>query len=250
MIDTHAHINISPLIDDIDGVIQRAMRCGVEKIICIGINQETNQLAIELAEKYKQVYASVGIHPSECDEDVSYLELLSHPKVVAIGEIGIDLYWKKDNLDLQIKRFKEQLFIAQKEALPVIIHSRNSSDVIYDIIKDYNVTGVMHCYSEHIDLLDKYLALGFYIGVGGIVTFKNANLVLDIVNKTPLDRLLLETDSPYLAPVPYRGKTNEPKNTLFVLEKVAEQKQISKAALDAITTTNANTLFSKLSNTI
>lgn len=250
MIDTHAHINIAPLIEDIDDVLLRAKQCGIKKIICIGINKATNQLAIQLAETYPEVYASVGIHPSEVDEAVTYLEYLSHPKVVAIGEIGIDLYWRQDNLALQKERFIEQLKIAQRNDLPVIIHSRNSSDVIIDILKQYPVKGVMHCYSEHPGLLKDYLSLGFYIGVGGIVTFKNAKDVLTIVDNTPLDRLLLETDAPYLAPVPYRGKTNEPKNTLFVLEKVAELRQLSKQTLNDITTENAYRLFPKLNNLI
>ena len=250
MIDTHAHINISPLLEDIENVIMRAKQLGVKKIICIGINKKTNKLAIELAETYESVYASVGIHPSEVDEEVSYLEYLSHKKVVAIGEIGIDLYWRQDNLALQKKRFIEQLKIAQRNDLPVIIHSRNSSDVILPILKEYPIKGVMHCYSEHSNLLESYLSLGLYIGVGGIVTFKNAGDVLTIVDETPLDRMLLETDSPYLAPMPYRGKVNEPKNTLFVLEKLAQLKQISKDTLNEITTNNAITLFPKLNNSI
>lgn len=248
MIDTHAHINISPLIDDIEGVIKRAIDNGIKKIICIGINKKTNKLAIELAEKYEMVYASVGIHPSEVDETISYIDYLSHPKVVAIGEIGIDLYWRQDNKEAQIKRFKEQLKIAQAYDFPVIIHSRNSSDVIYDIVKDYNVSGVMHCYSEHADLLDKYIELGFYIGIGGILTFKNADVVNDIANRTPLDKILLETDSPYLAPVPFRGRMNEPKNTVYVLEKLAEIRGLSKTELQQITTNNAHKLFPKLNN--
>ncbi|MGI6360495.1 MAG: TatD family hydrolase [Acholeplasmatales bacterium] len=250
MIDTHAHINISPLLDNVEEVINNAKKNGIKKIICVGINYKTNLKAIELAEKYQEVYASVGIHPSEVIEEPNYLSLLTHPKVVAIGEIGIDLYWKKDNLDRQIEVFKKQLKIAEDADLPVIIHSRNSSDVIYEIVKDYKVKGVMHCYSEHSNLVDKYLSLGFYIGIGGIVTFKNANLVLEIVEKTPLERLLLETDSPYLAPVPFRGKTNEPKNILYVSKKLAEIKGVASVVLNKITTNNAITLFPKLNNTI
>lgn len=250
MIDTHAHINISPLLDNVEEIIENAKKNGVKKIICVGINKKANLKAIELSEKYKEVYASVGIHPSEVKEDPNYFNLLTHPKVVAIGEIGIDLYWRKDNLNRQIEVFKKQLKIAEELGLPVIIHSRNSSDVIYEIVKDYKVKGVMHCYSEHSNLVDKYLDLGFYIGVGGIVTFKNANLVLEIVKKTPLERLLIETDSSYLAPVPFRGKTNEPKNVLYVSKKLAEIKGVSHITLNKITTTNATTLFPKLNNTI
>lgn len=250
MIDTHAHINISPLLDNVEKIINNAKKNGVKKIICVGVNHETNLKAIKLSEKYKEVYASVGIHPSEVKEEPNYLSLLLHPKVVAVGEIGIDLYWRKDNLDRQIDVFRKQLKIAEESGLPVIIHSRNSSNVIYEIVKDYNVKGVMHCYSEHSDLVDKYLDLGFYIGVGGIVTFKNANLVLEIVKKTPLERLLIETDSPYLSPVPFRGKTNEPKNVLYVLEKLSELKNVSSVVLNKITTENAYNLFPKLNNTI
>lgn len=250
MIDTHAHINIAPLYENVEDIINKATLAGVNKIIAIGINNKTNLRALKLAEHYPQVYATVGYHPSEIADKLDFITLekqLNHPKVVGLGEIGLDLYWQKDNLVKQQEVFLKQIELAIKTKMPVVIHSRNSADLIYQLIKTKkHLKGVMHCYSEHEELSEKFIELGFYLGIGGIITFKNDQIVKSIALKTPLKRLLIETDSPYLAPTPYRGKTNEPKNVVYVLKALANLKKISEAALIKITSDNAKMLFSKI----
>lgn len=250
MIDTHAHINLKPLINDVQTIIKNAKEYNVNKILCVGINKKTNEIAVNLANQYSEVYASVGYHPSEVKEtlDLGLLEKqLSFDKVVALGEIGIDLHWTKDNLERQKEVFLNQIDLAIKLKMPVIIHSRNSAEIIYQLIKNKKgLSGVMHCYSEHEELLDKFIQLGLYIGVGGIVTFKNANLVKNIARSIPLERILIETDSPYLAPAPFRGKINEPKNVSYVLKELSLLLNISEEQLKEITTNNAKRLFYKL----
>ena len=251
MIDTHTHINTEPLLSDIDNIVSRANKNNVLHMIAVGMNKKANQQGILLSEKYPCIYAAIGLHPSDVNDEQLDIEQLEqqakHNKVVAIGEIGIDLYWVKDNFVLQKEVFIKQIELALSVDLPVIIHSRNSANEIYDIVENYpSLRGVMHCYSENVELLDKFIDLGFYIGVGGIVTFKNAKEVIEIAKKTPLDRLLVETDAPYLAPVPYRGKTNEPAYTAYTLSKLAEIRGLTIAEMDRITTDNTVRLFTKM----
>lgn len=251
MIDTHAHLTEDVLYKNLEDVIKKANEFGVMKIISVGMTKKDNLRSIEIAEKYENVYATVGIHPNEVTKETLDLELLKaqtkHPKVIAIGEIGIDLYRSSDSLELQKKYFTHQIKLAIELDLPIIVHSRNSSDVIYEILKDYKgVKGVMHCYSEHIELLDSFLELGLYVSVGGIVTFKNAELVREIAKKVPLNRLLIETDAPYLAPEPNRGKKNEPAYVKYTLLKLAEVLNIEVNELRKITVDNTYKLFSKM----
>ena len=251
MIDTHTHINTEPLLSDIDNIVSRANKNNVIHMIAVGMNKKANQQGILLSEKYPCIYAAIGLHPSDVNDEQLDIEQLEqqakHNKVVAIGEIGIDLYWVKDNFVLQKEVFIKQIELALSVDLPVIIHSRNSANEIYDIVENYpSLRGVMHCYSENVELLDKFIDLGFYIGVGGIVTFKNAKEVIEIAKKTPLDRLLVETDAPYLAPVPYRGKTNEPAYTAYTLSKLAEIRGLTIAEMDRITTDNTVLLYTKM----
>ncbi len=253
MVDTHAHLTEYKLYNNLDEVIKKAKDSGVNKIICVGMNKKANDLAINIANNNKMVYATVGIHPNEVMNeqlDITLLEeLTKEKKVIAIGEIGIDLYRSKDSLIKQKEYFIKQIELALKLDLPIIVHSRNSADVIYDIVKDYkNLKGVMHCYSEHVELVDKFVELGFYIGIGGIVTFKNAHLVRDIAKKVPLEKLLIETDAPYLAPDPFRGKTNEPAYVKYTLLKLAEVLNIDKDELINVTTANAHKLFTKMND--
>lgn len=253
MVDTHAHLTEYKLYNNLDEVIKNAKDSGVNKIICVGMNKKANDLAINIANNNKMVYATVGIHPNEVMNeqlDITLLEeLTKEKKVIAIGEIGIDLYRSKDSLIKQKEYFIKQIELALKLDLPIIVHSRNSADVIYDIVKDYkNLKGVMHCYSEHVELVDKFVELGFYIGIGGIVTFKNAHLVRDIAKKVPLEKLLIETDAPYLAPDPFRGKTNEPAYVKYTLLKLAEVLNIDKDELINVTTANAHKLFTKMND--
>jgi|SRR5690554_2876269 len=251
MIDTHAHLTVRSLYENLNTIINNAKENGVNEIICVGMTKRDNLMAIEIAEQYENVYASVGIHPNNVSSEMLDLKLLKtqtkHQKVVAIGEIGIDLYRSKDTLEIQRKYFIEQVKLAKDLDLPIIVHSRNSADVIYEILKDFkNVKGVMHCYSEHLNLVDKFISLGFYIGVGGIVTFKNAEEVRNIAKKIPLNRLLIETDSPYLAPMPFRGKNNEPAYVKQTMLKLAELKNITPKELINITRENTYRLFSKM----
>lgn len=251
MFDTHVHLTEKSLYSKIDQVLNNAKTNGVNKMLCVGMNTNANKRAIDLANKYKEVYAAVGIHPNEVNRNILDINLLKqqtlNKKVVAIGEIGIDLYRQKDNLDKQKEYFIKQIELALELDLPVVIHSRSSADVIYEIVKEYkDLKGVMHCYSEHIELLQKFTDLGFYIGVGGIVTFKNAHLVKEIAKKIPLDKVIIETDAPYLAPTPYRGKLNEPAYVKYVLEELALIKNKSINEMINITTNNALRLFKKI----
>ncbi len=251
MIDTHVHLTEKVLYQKIEEVIQNATDSGVEKILCVGMDIKANKQAISLSERFSSVYASVGIHPNSVDRNILDINLLIEQaalkKVVAIGEIGIDLYRSSHNLEKQLDYFKKQLDLALELDLPVIIHSRSSADVIYDVVKDYKgLKGVMHCYSEHPELLNKFIDLGFYISVGGIVTFKNAHIVHDIAKRIPDDKLLIETDAPYLAPMPYRGKVNEPAYVKYTLKRLAELRNTDVGELDRLTTENAYRLFPKL----
>lgn len=246
IIDTHAHLNIDEFQDELDQVISRAKDNDVQKIIVIGMNQKANLKGIELSKK-NDIYATVGIHPADVSTGLDIEQLrqqLKNPKVVAIGEIGIDLYWVKDNLSLQIDIFRKQLDLAIELDYPVVIHMRDSAKEIYDILKDYpKLKGVMHCFSGDLASAKKFIELGFYIGIGGPVTFKNNHLAKEVAKAIPFDRLLVETDSPYLAPAPYRGKRNEPAYTKLVVEEIAKLRDTSVEIVSKQTTENAMRLF-------
>lgn len=248
LIDTHAHLNVNRYNKNIDKVLKRAKDKGVNKIIVIGMDYNTSKKAVELAKDYDSLYATVGIHPGYVDNSnhTELDELYKDNKVVAVGEIGIDLYHRKDNLLLQSKVFEEQIQKAIKLDLPVIIHIRNSFDETYQILKKYKnkVKGVFHCFSSNLEDAIKALDLGFYIGIDGPITFKNGNKeLIEVVKNVPLNKLLIETDSPYLTPEPYRGKTNEPANVYYVAKKIAEIKQIRIEEVIKQTTVNAEKLF-------
>lgn len=246
IIDTHAHLNIDEFSAEIEAVLNRALAADVQKIVVIGMNKQANQRGIELT-SYKALYATVGVHPADVHEGLD-LELLKqqlkHPKVVAIGEIGLDLYWVKDNLPLQIEIFKKQLDLAIELNLPVVIHMRDSAQEIYDVIRHYpGLKGVMHCFSADIDWAVKFMDLGLYIGIGGPVTFKNNMTAKIVAERIPIERLLVETDSPYLAPAPHRGKRNEPAYTHLVVEEIARLRGVSKEEISKKTSENAIRLF-------
>ncbi|PKK87755.1 MAG: hydrolase TatD [Tenericutes bacterium HGW-Tenericutes-8] len=247
IIDTHCHLNTEELSGELDALIDRAKAHDVKKCLCIGMYKQANEQAIDIANTYSEVYATVGLHPSYVNEVYDESLLITqakHPKVVAIGEIGIDLYWVKDNLDLQIEVFKKQLDLSVKLNLPVVIHLRQSAQEIYDVLKTYQgLKGVMHCFSEDIIWARKFMDLGFYIGIGGPVTYKKNLVTKTLVTEMPLDRLLVETDSPYLAPSPFRGSRNEPAYTKYVVEEIARLRGLTTEAIADITTENANRLF-------
>lgn len=247
MIDTHCHLNIEEFADDYKDVIERAKDNGVQQMIVIGIDPISNQKAIEIAEYYDFVYATVGIHPGVVDDyGLDGLKaLLRHKKVVALGEIGLDFYWKDDNKDRQIDIFKKQLDMAVSLGLPVVIHTRNSFSEAYEVVKPYQgkIKGVFHCFSSHLEDAKKAVDLGFYVGIDGPVTFKNAKDIKEIAKDIALESILIETDSPYLSPHPFRGKRNEPSRLIHIAKAIADIKHISVDEVITQTSMNAKHLF-------
>jgi TatD DNase family protein len=252
-IDTHAHLDFDLFDEDREIVIQRAIKNGLAAIITIGTDLESSKRSVEIAEKYAMVFAAVGIHPTECadvpDRDFEMIEeLAQHEKVVAIGEVGLDYYHMRAPKDVQKNAFLYQAHLAEKLGLPLIIHNRDSHDDMYALIKEKNISdigGVMHSFSGDQEFLQKILATDLYISFTGNVTFKNSKLD-ELVAQVPLERLLLETDSPFLTPVPLRGKRNEPGFLIYTAQKIAEIKQVSVEELGKVTTENALRLFTKL----
>lgn len=230
IIDTHVHLNDLKLYENLVEIIKEANNNMVEKMIVVGYDKESSLIAIDIASRYEGIYCAIGIHPSEVkdlNDDLKWIEEeLSNPKVIAIGETGLDYYWDKSFKEKQQEYFIKQLVIANKHNLPVIIHSRSATNETYEILKTSNVKGVMHCYSGSLEMALKFIDIGFLLGIGGVVTFKNAGLV-DVVRDIDLKYLLSETDAPYLAPTPYRGKTNYPKYTKIVVEEIAKIKNMS-----------------------
>lgn len=248
IIDTHAHLNTEDFDHDIESVCARANEQGVTKIIVIGMDSASNLKAIKLQKTYPMIYAAVGIHPGyvNTDQDVLHLEtLIKDHDVVAIGECGLDFYWQDDNKELQKHIFHQQILLAIKYNLPLIIHTRKSFDEAYQMLLPYKgqVKGVFHCFSSHLEDARKAIDLGFMIGIDGPITYKNNQILKEIVEQIDLKHILVETDSPYLTPMPYRGKRNEPGHTRLVVEKIAHIKNMSVNEVAWVTTSNAYTLF-------
>jgi len=249
MIDTHSHLFEDEFKDDIDECIQRCKDNNVNKIILVGFSKETNLKAQEYAKKYDIFYPTAGVHPEECDLDykdkfIELEEFIKNNKIYAIGECGLDYHWDKTYINEQKELLKLQCELAIKLDLPIIIHMRDATKDTYDILKEYkNLRGVMHCYSGSYEMAKEFIKLGFYISLGGPVTFKNAKEAKLIAKEIPLEKLLIETDCPFLAPEPFRGKRNESSYVKYVCEKIAEIKEIDKKIVDEITTKNAKDLF-------
>jgi TatD DNase family protein len=249
-VDTHCHLDFENFNDDRETVIQRAIKNKIEAIITIGTNVKSSQISIELADKFATVYAAVGIHPNDCAEASEkslqkISDLCSSSKVVAIGEIGLDYYRDYSPKERQIKFFRKQLRIARETKLPVIIHNREAHSDIYDILveeKSHDLKGVLHSFDGDPHFLDSVLSYNFYISFTGVVTFRNADYD-EIIKHVPLENLLLETDSPFLAPMPFRGKRNEPSYVKYTAEKIAQVKEISVEELAQVTSENARKLF-------
>ncbi|MDR2822848.1 MAG: TatD family hydrolase [Acholeplasmatales bacterium] len=250
MIDTHSHIYESYYKNRVDDVIKDALDDKVKYIICCGVDKETSYESFHLAEKYNEVFFSGGIFPTESfDNDYSFLdELIKSKKMVAIGECGIDLHYENSNLEDQKNRFETQIKYAISHDLPVIIHSRDAFNETYEIIKKYKgkLRGVIHCFSYGFQELSKFLELGLYIGIDGPITYKNNDKLREIIKKIPLNRLLLETDSPYLTPVPYRKLMNETKYIKNIYLYVSIALSVDFNNFVDIIRRNALALFSKI----
>lgn len=251
LFDTHVHLNARQFKEDQEEVIKRAYDAGVNYMVVVGFDRETIPLALKIAENHDTIYASVGWHPVDAidmtDEDLTWLEELSaHPKVVALGEMGLDYHWDKSPKNVQKEVFRKQIQLAKKVDLPIIIHNREATEDIIDVLQEENakeVGGIMHCYNDSPDYIQACLDMNFYISFGGTVTFKNAPLPQKAVLEVPDDRLLIETDAPFLAPHPNRGKRNEPAYVKLVAEKLADLKGVSFEEISEITTNNAFEFF-------
>lgn len=253
LIDTHAHLDSPKFDTDRDEVIARALEAGIDTIVNIGFNRETIPSTMALAEKYPFIYAVVGWHPTDAvdmklEEDLAWIErLCSHPKVVAIGEIGLDYYWDTSPKDVQHIVFREQIRLARKLNKPIVIHNRDAHEDIVRILREEKaneVGGIMHCFSGSWETAKQCLDLGFHISFGGPVTFKNARVPKEVLERVPLDRLLLETDAPYLSPHPHRGQRNESAYVRLVAETAAEIKGLNLGELAKITSVNARRCLS------
>ncbi len=251
LIDSHAHLDDRRFDDDREMLIANFKNNNVELVINIGADLKTSVASVELADKYESIYAAVGVHPHSAKEVNTLVmenlrELTKNKKVVAIGEIGLDFHYDNSPRDVQRKWFIEQLKLAKELDLPVIIHTREASQETFDILKnnqDGTVRGVLHAFSGSPEMALEYIKMGFLISIGGPVTFKNARVVREVAEAVPLDKLLIETDCPYLTPEPYRGKRNEPVYVKYVAEKIAEVKGISYDKLVKASNENAKKLF-------
>lgn len=257
MIDTHCHLNFDSYDDDRQAVISRAAEAGVTRVVNPAVDLDTSRAVVELARQQSGVYAAVGIHPNDAaafsEADIDTLAALADsPKVVAIGEIGLDYYWDKSPKDMQFRAFEAQLALAQRLGLPVIIHNRDASEDTMRILEtwanglpdDLKVRpGVLHSFSGSPAIAERALSAGFYLGFTGPITYKKADETRAIAARIPLDRLLVETDGPFLTPIPYRGKRNEPAYIPYIVERLAALHLVSADEMARMTTENAERLF-------
>ncbi|TAL03688.1 MAG: TatD family deoxyribonuclease [Rhodospirillaceae bacterium] len=254
LVDSHCHLDYPELSVDLDGVMARARNAGVGHLLTIGTKLSAFPGVLAAAERYPNVSCSVGIHPHDAATEVAadaerLMALAEHPKVVAFGETGLDFYYEHSPRDQQERSFRAHLAAARRAKLPVIVHTRDADEDMARVLREEMgqgpFTGVIHCFSSEQQLADMAIDIGLYISISGIVTFKKADALRAVVKSVPIDRLLVETDSPYLAPVPYRGKTNEPAYVAKTAAMVAELKGLSVADLTAQTTANFFRLFAK-----
>ena len=256
LVDSHCHLNFEQLSSQLDDVVRRAELENVGHMLTIGTKLREFESVRAIAENYPNIHCSVGIHPHEAEEeggDVTVerlLELANHPKVVAIGETGLDYFYEHSPREVQKRSFRVHIEAARQSGLPLIVHTRNADeDTIHILQEEYEkgpFTGVIHCFSSGWEVAEKSMEIGFYISISGIVTFKAAKDLQEHVRKLPMSRLLVETDSPYLAPTPHRGKTNEPSFVAHTAAKVAELQDVSEDEVARVTTNNFFELFSKI----
>lgn len=252
-VDSHCHLNFPKLAQDLPDILQRMQTNQVTHALVVSVDMPDWPGLIELVEPHQNLWASVGVHPDYEETpdptEAELVQLAQHPKVVAIGESGLDYYRLSEPLDWQRERFRRHIRVARQTNLPLIIHTRDSVQDTLRILREENadeVGGVMHCFTESWEMAQAAIDLNFYISLSGIVTFKNAGVVHEVATNIPLDRLLIETDSPYLAPVPYRGKINDPSKVIHVAEKIAELKGIPVADVARASTENFFKLFNKI----
>lgn len=260
LIDTHCHLYLAEFAADLAAVLERAVHNQVQAMIVVGIDAETSRQAVQMAQQYESVYAAVGIHPNsqvkEIEVELSLIQSwLSHPKVVAVGEIGLDYYREFVSVSDQKYRLQRQLEYAAEAGLPVILHNRHAIDDLMSIVSEWAEAqsikfqndkyrlGVFHSFSEDDQVALQLIQMGFLIGVSGVVTFTNARKIKDVVRIIPLTHLLIETDAPYLSPHPFRGKRNEPAHLIYTLQEIAKLRELSAASVADATTKNAQTLF-------
>lgn len=250
IIDSHCHINFPELGEDIEGILKRMEENSVTKALCVSVQLEKLDEILDLATKYPNIYASVGVHPDNenCEEPTTaqLVKLSNHPKVVAIGETGLDYFRTKGDTEWQRERFRTHIDAAKITQKPLIIHTREAGNDTLDILREQGrgkVRGVMHCFTETLPFALASIELGFLISFSGILTFKNAEDIRTVAKAIPIDSIMVETDSPYLAPMPHRGKTNEPSYVRFVLEELARVKELPVDVVAQKTTENFHTLF-------
>lgn len=244
LVDTHFHLDLT---QDIETILEDAEKNNVKKFIISGCDKKSIRDGIEIVNRYPNVYMTIGYHPDEVDslkdEDLEYLEkLLNNKKVIGIGEIGLDYYYNDSNTDLQKEWFRKQIELAIKHRLPIVVHTREATEDTYEILKEYDVRGVLHCYSGSLEMAKLYMEKGFFFGIGGVLTFKNSKLK-DVVKEIPIQNLILETDSPYLAPEPKRGSVNEPKNIKIIANCLSTVKELPIEKITDYTTGNVYRLF-------
>jgi len=250
LVDSHCHLDFPDLVDNLPAVLAKMTENGVGAAVCIGVNIEDWPKVRGIAESDRRLFATVGVHPEyhdahEPSED-ELVALADHPKVIAIGETGLDYYWHKDAPEWQRQRFRTHIRAARRRKLPLVIHTRDAAADTLRLMAEEGaeqVGGVMHCFTETWEVASSALDLGFHISFSGIVTFKNALALKEVAKNVPLDRLLVETDAPYLAPVPYRGKTNQPAYVRHVAEEIARLRGLSYEAVVEATTANFTRLF-------
>lgn len=254
LIDSHAHIQGKEYAGEAEAVVARARDAGIEKIIVVGGagDMSSNTEALALAVRFDDIYATVGMHPHDAkdvsDEELSTLrELTSRPKVIAVGETGLDYYYNHSPRDVQRRVFSQFIHMACATGLPIVVHERDAANDAADLLRSEGagrLRGVIHCFTGNYDAARAYLDLGFYLSFTGIITFKNADALRDVVRQVPLERVFVETDSPYLTPVPHRGKRNEPAYVRFVAETIAKVKKLAVEEVARATTANVKDLFS------
>jgi len=252
MIDSHVHLDDEAFDEDRDELIKNLNENGIEIVVNNSSDLSSSENSVKLANKYENIYASIGVHPHEAEsynDDVKkkLIELSKNKKVVAIGEIGLDYYYDNSPRDIQREVFKKQIALAAKLKKNIVIHSRDASEETFEILKEahekYEFVALIHCFSQSVEMMEKYLKMGDYIALGGAVTFKNSKTPKEVAKKVDLERLLLETDCPYMTPVPYRGKRNEPKYVKFTCNYIADLRQIESSELEKITAANTKRFF-------